>query len=442
MEIQELSQLRRTLHAHPEPGFLEYRTAALITSVLDELGVAYKVGGDAIDLKVVPLPPGPEEQEAWAERARNAGVDQDRVDFFRKHGTAIVAELPGSSPGPTWGLRVDIDALPIKEEDSSEHLPAAQGFRSVTPYMHACGHDGHTAIGLGLAARLAAGGFPGSLRIIFQPAEEGVRGAAPMINAGVLEGIDHMLAIHLRGVMPLGRVVGGVDNFIATTKWRTQFRGEPAHASAAPEKGRNALAAAAQATLGILGITRFATADTRVNVGTFHADGNANIIPAEASITYEVRSNVNAVLEDMNRRTQDVVHGAAQMYGVTSSSTIYGSAATSLPDADVLDALEKASVSCQGVREFIRQESTAGGSDDANTMISHVQKNGGTGAYIMVGAQNSNAPHHHHRFDFDEAALVTSVDLLETLVRQTESRAVHREQRQDLIFQLANPKRE
>lgn len=416
MLAPEISALRRQLHRHPEPGFLEYRTAVTVVESLKELGIPHLTGYQALDMDSVPCPPTAEEQEEWSRLAVEAGADPEMVTAFRAHGTAVIAVIEGNRPGPVWGLRVDMDALPIAENTTAEHFPAAHGFGSTTTYMHACAHDGHTAIGVALATRLADRNFPGTVRILFQPAEEGVRGALPMIRAGAVEGIDRMLAVHLGGDLPTGTVVGGVDDAMATTKWIARFTGEAAHAAAAPEKGRNALAAAAHATLAILGLPRFASADTRVNVGTFHAGGSANIIPATASITYETRSDSNEALGEMDRRVETMVHGAARMHGVEVDTAVYGGSASSTPDPERLQDLAAAAASLPAITQFIDRESVGGGSDDAHLMIREVQKTGGTGTYIMVGAANP-APHHHPRFDVDEKALEIAVDLIERVLR-------------------------
>jgi aminobenzoyl-glutamate utilization protein A len=416
MQPAAIIALRRRFHSHAEPGFLEYRTASVILGELRALGVPATTGADAIDVRRIALPPTAAEQEEWAHRAIEAGAPVDDVAFFREHGTAIIAELEGARPGPTWGLRVDIDALPVDEETAADHAPVAGGFRSATPYMHACGHDGHAAIGLALADRLRDGDFAGRVRIMFQPAEEGVRGAQPMIDAGVTRGVDRMLAVHLGGDLPTGRVVGGVTDAMATTKWTARFEGEAAHAAASPEKGRHAIAAAAQATLAILGLTRFAAADTRVNVGTFHAEGSANIIPALATITYETRSTSNEVLQELDGRAGAAVQGAAQMYGVTATTKAYGRAAVSHPDAALLEDVARAADSVPAITVFTPKGPSGGGSDDAHLLIRAVQEAGGVGTYVFVGASNP-APHHHRRFDVDENALVIAVDLLERLFR-------------------------
>lgn len=416
MNFDQLSTLRRRIHAHAEPGFVEYRTAATVIEHLENLRLPYKAGSDAMSMADVAVPPSEREQEEWSERAEQAGVPEEMLNRFRSEGTAIIARVKGNRPGPVWGLRVDMDALPVAEDTTEAHVPAREGFSSETPYMHACAHDGHTAIGIALAHRLSDADFPGEVRILFQPAEEGVRGAAPMIAAGAVEGIDRMLAVHLGGNLPVGTVVGGTDDAMATTKWEAEFTGEPAHAAAAPQEGRNALAAAAQATLGILGLSRFSTTDTRVNVGTFHAAGSANIVPASATITYETRAYSNEALEEMNRRVENIVSGAAKMYDVDPQTRIYGSAATSAPDPEVLEKVAAAAAEVPAVTDFVPSGHAVGGSDDAHLMILQVQRAGGTGSYVMVGADNP-APHHHHRFDIDETSLEIAVDLLEQIYR-------------------------
>lgn len=417
MDTVDLVALRRDLHSHAEPGFLEFYTAATVMDQLDTLGVPYTCGSQAMDVNAIEELPTEAEFDQWSRRARAAGVSHERLAFFREKGTAVVAVLKGNDPGPTWGLRVDIDALPITEDVTEVHLPHREGFGSKTEYMHACGHDGHTAIGIALADRLKDGNFAGTVNIMFQPAEEGVRGAKPMLAAGVTQDVDRMLAVHLVASQPLGWVAGGADAFKATTKWKAIFTGEPAHAAGAPEKGKHAIAAAAQATLGILGMPRFSTSDTRVNVGTFHASGSASIIPAEATITYEVRADDNSVVSELDQRVEAIVRGAATMYGVEVDTHTYGGTTTSQPDPSAMDLVQTAAESVSSITDFQRQSSFGLGSDDAHMLINDVQQRGGIGTYIMVGAQKSEAPHHNARFDIDEASLGVSLDLLEAIFR-------------------------
>ncbi len=135
--------------------------------------------------------------------------------------------------------------------------------------MHACGHDGHTAIGLGLAHTLKQfeSGLHGVIKLIFQPAEEGTRGARAMVDAGVVDDVDYFTAVHIGTGVPAGTVVCGSDNFMATTKFDAHFTGTAAHAGAKPEDGHNALLAAAQATLALHAIAPHSEGASRVNVG-------------------------------------------------------------------------------------------------------------------------------------------------------------------------------
>lgn len=421
MTLVEMRDIRQRLHAHPEPGFLEFHTAEVVAEQLDLLGLEYLTGAAAMDVTAIMDRPTPSDREEWGRRAVERGVPAQQVEALAQNGTAIVAILRGNRPGPVWGLRCDIDALPIAESHEPEHLPWRQGFASSTPYMHACGHDGHTAIGLGVLDRLQDRDFAGELRIFFQPAEEGTRGAAPMLAAGVADDVERMLAFHLRADVPLGTVIGGVENYKATTKWKATFTGEPAHAAGAPEKGRNALVAAAHATLGIQGMPRFATTDTRVNVGTFHAPGSANIIPAEATITYEVRAEANDAVGDMNRRAEAAVEGAAQMHDVQVETAMYGRAVNTTPDEAMLDLIESASATVPAVTAFSRRGRLKCGSDDAHLFIHAVQRDGGIGTYLGIGAQNVGAPHHSANFDIDEAALAVSADLLAATIRGSDT---------------------
>lgn len=114
MQNEKIVSLRRRFHAHAEPGFLEYRTASVILAELAARGVRATTGATAIDVGRIAVPPTRAEMEEWGRRAMDAGTPQEDIAYFQGHGTAIIAELEGNRPGPTWGLRVDIDALPSR----------------------------------------------------------------------------------------------------------------------------------------------------------------------------------------------------------------------------------------------------------------------------------------------------------------------------------------
>lgn len=416
MDIQQLTSFRREIHRNPEPAFTEVGTAARIERALTGLPVQVTTGRAAHDLSRVVNYPTREAMEAWTALAIESGVSPDRAAYFRDNGTALVVDVQGSRPGPSWGLRVDIDALPMHESAESGHFPADEGFNSTVAAMHACGHDLHATIGVGLLHRLADRDFAGTLRVFFQPAEEGVRGAQTMIDAGVLNGVDRMLAIHVAGEMAVGEVVGSFTGGMATRKLLVNFTGQASHAAGAPQEGRNALIAAATAATGIMGIPRFSTADTRLNVGTLNGGDGVNIVPSSAVMTCEARATDDDVVEEVLARIRAVIAGASLASDVEHDIAIMGQSATVKPDEELIDLIMAVAEAHPDVRKLHRTQAFAG-SDDANLMIRHVQQRNGWGAYIMVGAA-SPGPHHSAKFDADEEAIPLGIDLLEALLRK------------------------
>ncbi|MEW1848037.1 amidohydrolase, partial [Nonomuraea angiospora] len=387
---------RRRLHRRPEPGFLEIETADLAWGLLAGLGWRLRGGGDLVDVRDHPGLPSRDELDAAVRRAAAQGVAAASVHRFRDGNTAFVAELRGTRPGPLIALRVDMDALPIQESRSGGHHPAARGFGSdIDGVMHACGHDGHLAIALRAAALLSDRRFAGTVRLLFQPAEEGVRGAAPMLAAGLVDDVDVLLAVHLGFGTPDGCVAAATELY-GTSKLRAEFTGVAAHASGAPEQGRSALLAAASAVLGLHALPRYATATTRVNVGTLHAPGAANIVNAHAVLGAEVRAG-----------------GAAAMHGVTVDVARTGWATSAATDDAILGRVETLAPS-HGLRLLPPRPLRA--SDDATLFMRHVQERDGLAGYLLVGA-GTYGPHHSPTFDLDEAALAPAADLLAALIR-------------------------
>jgi aminobenzoyl-glutamate utilization protein A len=407
--------LRREIHAHPETAFREVRTTARIAEVLAGLGLEPRTGAGVLQVDGIVDYPSEGTLDADAQRAVDTGADPGWVETIRRDGTAVVVDVAGAQDGPMWALRFDHDALPILESADSAHLPAREGFRSSFERgMHACGHDGHVAIGLTLAERLLADrDFAGTVRFLFQPAEEGGRGARAMLAGGAFEGVERFVALHLGLDLPLGHVVGGAVGAFATDKLRARFTGVASHAAAAPQDGRNALAAAAAGTLAVLGQPRWSTTDTRVNVGTLHAGDGVNIIPAWAELTAETRALDAEVQEEMTRRVTAALEGAATAYGCEVEVTRTGGSTTLQSDERVAAALAEHAEALGLTAETF---GPMGGSDDASLFLAEVQRRGGCGSYVMVGADNP-APHHHPLFDVDERALAHGVDLLERIVR-------------------------
>lgn len=415
-DVRDVVAVRRDLHAYPEVGFTEVRTAARVLTALDELGWRVRGGRDVCPVDGVAGVPPPDELDAAAERAGAQGVPGNLVERFTRGHTAVVAELDGDRPGPVVALRHDMDALPVREPADPAHAPHAEGFASRHDgVMHACGHDGHVAIGLALAERLTDRDFPGTVRLVFQPAEEGVRGAAPLVDAGVCAGVDAVLAVHLAFGLPSGAFACAATELHATTKTRVRYAGRAAHAAKAPEQGRNALLAAATATLNLHALPRFAGADTRVNVGRLVAGTASNIVAADAELALETRADRPDAATELQRRAEQVVHAAAAMYEVDVETARTGHATASATDQAMAAAVRHAASAVDGI-EDVRDTHPLGASDDASLLIDAVRDAGGTAGYAVLGSDSPGPPHSPY-FDVDEHVLPAGVDVLERLVR-------------------------
>ena len=240
----EMVERRRDLHRHPETGWTEFRTASMIIGELKKLGYDVKFGADVIDEKSMMGVPSEVELADYMQRAINEGADPELVKKMAGGKTGIVATLKTDKPGKTVAFRFDMDCNDVEEERCDEHRPAKEGFASEhKKAMHACGHDGHVTIGLSAAKLLAANKarLAGTVKLIFQPAEEGVRGAFAMMNAGVVDDVDYLFGGHIGFKATADNcLVTMTDGFLATTKLDAEFTGVSAHAGAAPEQGKNA----------------------------------------------------------------------------------------------------------------------------------------------------------------------------------------------------------
>lgn len=412
---ESLTDLRRDLHAHAEAGWKEFRTTALLAQELEELGYTVHLGADAVNPDERLGVPSDDEIAAAEARARDEGAPEeyfDRMDGI----TGAVAVLDGNREGPTIGLRVDIDALERQEAMDDDHRPAREGFASKHPgEMHACGHDAHAAIGLGVAREFADREFAGTLKVFFQPAEEGGRGGMPMAESGHLEDVDHLLAVHVGLDEETGTVVSSYDAPLSNAKLDVTFEGAPAHAGGAPHEGRNALQAMSAAIQNLYSIPRHGEGVTRINVGQVHSDNAQNVISEKAHMRAEVRGGSHELNEYMLQRARDVVDGAATMHDVTYDTSLYGKTTTFENDDEVVEVVEAAADANERVTEIKQAE--FGGSEDASYLIRRVQESGGTATYLGVGASNV-AGHHTAEFDIDEECIDIGVDVINDAIRR------------------------
>jgi len=405
-----LVALRRDLHRHPEPAWCEFYTTARVLEAVEAVGVdALYVGAEALGGERKALPDD-ETLDRWFQQALDDGADADRLEALRGGWTGAIAVLERGE-GPTVGLRVDIDALPRPESDDPAHVPAAEGFRSAHEgAMHACGHDAHAAIGVGVLEAVAASDFRGTLKVCFQPAEERIGGGKPMAESGLLDDVDALFAVHVGLDHPTGTVVCGVGGFLAVSDFRAEFAGEGAHAAADPDAGRNAVLALATAVQNLYAIPRHADGATRVNAGVVGGGTASNIIAERAFVQGEVRGETTALMESMRSRATTVLEAAAVMHGCEVTVATGATAPSAESDQALVDLVGDVAGSVPGV-DAVVPRADLGASEDATYLMARVQANGGLACYVGVGTDHPGG-HHSATFDVDEASIPIGVQVL------------------------------
>ncbi|MFD1644638.1 amidohydrolase [Haloarchaeobius litoreus] len=410
VDRDRLVALRRAFHRQPEPAWREFWTTARIVEELEAIGVdELYVGPEALNTDERMAVPPEAELESWYERALDAGADESILERLRGGHTGAVAVVEQGA-GPTVGLRVDIDGLPREESTAEDHVPAAEGFRSETGAMHACGHDGHATIGLGVLEAVKESDFAGTLKLFFQPAEELVGGGKAMAKSGHLDDVDYLFALHLGLDHPTGEVVCGIDEFLAVKHIDVRFTGEPAHAGAKPEEGENAVQAVATAVQNLYAIPRHSDGATRVNVGHLEAGNATNIVAEEATMECEVRGVTTKLKDYMDERAHRVIENAAAMHGCESETSVGGEAPSARSDEELVDIVGRIAGGNADVERVVDRDAL-GGSEDATFLMQAVQQRGGLAAYVCVGTDHPGG-HHTATFDVDEASLPIGVDVL------------------------------
>ncbi|PNK62791.1 MULTISPECIES: amidohydrolase [Pantoea] len=415
--VPQMQSWRRDLHQFAESGWLEFRTATRVADALHKLGYQLQLGREVINAEARMGLPNAEVLKQQEARALQQGALPQWLPYFSGGFCGVVATLETGRPGPVMGFRVDMDALDLNESQAPDHLPQREGFVSCNPgMMHACGHDGHTTIGLALASVLMAmkSQLSGTIKLIFQPAEEGVRGAKAMVEAGVVDDVDLFTAIHLGTGVPAGELVCGSDSFLATTKLDVHFTGVGAHAGGRPEEGRNALLAAAQATLGLHGLPQHSGGVARVNVGVLQAGTGRNVVADTALMKVETRGVSNQVNDDIYQQALRVIAGAAAMYGVEYEVRLMGAARSCTPTQPWVDFLHQQAEALGIFDSVVDRKAQAAGSEDATYMMERVKQRGGQATYAIFGCDLA-AGHHNARFDFDESVMGKAVQMLATL---------------------------
>lgn len=368
----QLVEWRRRIHQRPELGFQEKLTAEFVAQKLSEWGIEHQTG--------------------VAE-------------------TGIVATITGEQPGPVLGIRADLDALPIQEENQVPYRSQHDGI------MHACGHDGHTAIALGTAYYLAQHrqDFRGTVKFIFQPAEEGPGGAQPMISAGVLKNpdVEAIIGLHLWNNLPLG-TVGVRDGALmaAVELFRCTLFGKGGH-GAMPHQTIDAIVLSAQVVNALQTIVARNVDPIRsavVTVGELHAGSANNVIADSAKMSGTVRYFDPAFEGYFGKRIEEIIAGVCQSHGGKYELDYWQFYPPTINDARIAELVRSVAAEVVETPAGVVPECQTMGGEDMSFFLQAVP-----GCYFFLGAANSEQgldyPHHHPRFDFDETALAMGVEL-------------------------------
>ena len=375
----EMSRLRREIHKHPELAFEEVRTAALVAETLREIG----------------------------------GIEI-RTQVGK---TGVVGDL-GLGDGPTIAIRADMDALPLHEATGLDHASTTAG------KMHACGHDAHTAILLGVAHLLkhefASGQLKGRVRFLFQPAEElggdGVSGAPLMMKDGALDGVDHAIALHVVSEMPLGQagmVRGPVT--AAGDGFRGIIKATGGH-GAYPHLGGDPIAIAAsviQALNAIVSRKIDPMYPAVCSLGVVRGGAAFNVIPAEVELAGTLRSFDPAIREQLFAEVEKAFALAKAMGGDYTLELQRGYP-PGINDATVAQWMDDVASGFLGAEAIDRHTVGMAGEDFAY-MQQQVP-----GAMLMLGASvgDMNRPHHTPVFDIDERCMPIGAAILAETVRR------------------------
>jgi amidohydrolase len=367
----KLVEMRRHLHQHPELGFQEVNSAKYIAEHLSRLGIEFK-----------------------------AGIA----------GTGIAGLIKGKRPGKTIALRADMDALPISEQTGQPYASRNEGV------MHACGHDGHMACLLGAATILSQlnGDFAGNIKLIFQPAEEGPGGAKPMIDEGVLEGVDAIVGCHVWFDLPVGTIgfkygaaMACLDAIDVT------IIGKGGH-GAYPHQTVDSIVVASQVISALQTISSREVSPVEpvvVTIGTISGGQAYNIIADQVTMKGTVRAMSPELRATLPERIERIIANVTKAMRAEYQFKYHFGYPPLINDEAMTGFVENIARKIVGEGKVIRvTQPTMGGED----MAYYLEKVPGT--FAWVGMQNRDKgisyPHHTAKFDIDEDALVTATQLL------------------------------
>ncbi len=372
----QLITWRRDFHRHPELGFQEFRTSGIVAKHLSSLGLEVQMGVGK---------------------------------------TGVIGLLEGSQPGPVVMLRFDMDALPIQEANQTDYV-------SQTPdVMHACGHDAHTAIGLGIAQLMAQhrDELKGTLKFVFQPGEEGCGGALAMIKDRALEDPkpEVALGLHVWNDQRVGLVAAGSGGVMAAADIFTiKVQGKGGH-GAQPHLCVDAVLVASQIVTALQSVVARNVNPRQtavVTVGTIHSGTAFNIIADTAELTGTIRTFDTFVREDIVRRMTVVVEHTARALGASATLEVKAISPATINNDRAAQLVREAAIDVLGAENVTADQFTMT-AEDMSEFLKRVP-----GCFFFIGSANAekglNAAHHNPHFDIDEDVLPLGVAVLSEAV--------------------------
>lgn len=373
--VPDMVALRRDLHEHPELAFEEVRTSGIVAQRLRALGLEVQTG------------------------VAKTGV------------VGLLRGGAGKADAKTIAIRADMDALPIHEQNDIDYRSTIDG------KMHACGHDGHTSIALAVADILSKrrDELTGNVKFVFQPAEEMIGGAEPMIEEGAMEGVDGIIGLHLISDYPVGRVgVRSGPIFASADKFVVTIKGKGGHA-AMPEASVDPIVIAAYIITALQTLISRETSPFSpavITIGRVIAGTAFNIIPETAELQGTMRAFSKEHREKLVRRITEVTSGVASAMGATCHIDFIDGCPPCVNDVAMTEVVHKAAVESVGDGKVDDGDVVlTTGSDDMACFLNTVP-----GCYFIVGANNpakgADYPHHHPHFNVDEDAMPVGVEVL------------------------------
>jgi hippurate hydrolase len=362
-EMSDVVAMRRYLHQHPELGLSEFKTSDFVAGRLEELG----------------------------------------YDVTRGLGrTGVVGTLKCGSGSASIGIRADMDALPIEEETGAEHASLTKGL------MHACGHDGHTAMLLGAAKILAERrNFNGTIHLIFQPAEENFGGAKLMIDDGLFQKFpcDAVFGLHNDPALDFGKI--GVKDgplMAAVDECRLIINGRGGH-GAEPQSASDPIVCGASI---IMALQTVASRNIHpldpvvVTVGAFHAGMASNVIPERAEMLLTIRSFDPQARDELERRIRMIAEGQAASYGMTITIDYNRGYEATVNHKAETDFVRDLATRLLGADQVVEMPRPSMGAEDFAYMLAERP-----GSYFLLGTKrtDNDPPLHHPKFDFNDDAL-------------------------------------